>query len=100
MKIRYLHEKKEALGKAEVFERAKVLLDAEYITIKGALFVILLGLKELGIKQLNPKEVIEILGISRASFYRVKREIEEQEGWTLSGRGIMLWLHEEEGGRP
>ena len=58
MKIRYLHEKKEALGKAEVFERAKVLLDAGYITVKGALFVVLLGLKELGIKQLDPKEVI------------------------------------------
>ena len=100
MKIRYLHEKEETLGKAEVFERAKVLLDAGYITIKGALFVILLGLEELGVNKLDPREVIETLGISHASFYRVKREIEEQEGWTLSGRGIMLWLHEEEGGRP
>jgi len=96
MKIRYLHEQKEAAGKAEVFERAKVLLDAQYITIKGALFIVLLGLKELGIKKLDPKEVIETLGISHASFYRVKKEIEEQEGWNLSGRGTILWLHEED----
>ena len=94
-----------ALRANEVFERAKVLLDAGYITIKGALFVILLGLEELGVNELDPREVIETLGISPASFYRVKREIEQQEGYkikshrysTLSaGPKLMQYMEEEE----
>ena len=83
----------EALRANEVFERAKVLLDAGYITVKGALFVILLGLKELGIKQLNHTELIETLGISKSAFYKAKKEIEEQEGWKLkAAREISMWI--------
>ncbi len=70
---------------------ARELLDKGYVTTRGALFFLILNLKELGIEEIDPHEVVEILGISGAAYYKAKRAIQEKEGWDLkSTRGIRL----------
>jgi len=72
--------------RAILLESTRDLLKKGYITVKGAIFFALLGLKDLGFEEVHPEEMIRILGISRSTFYRAKREIEEQEGWGLRAR--------------
>jgi hypothetical protein len=71
---------------AAVLEGTRELLDKGYITTKGAIFFGLLSLKDAGVEEVHPGEMIKILGISKSMFYRAKREIEEQEGWKLRAR--------------
>jgi len=80
----------------EAIEAAKVLLDAGYLTTKGALLVILIGLERQGIEGFFPEEMRRELGVSRGAFYRAKREIEEDMGWTLRRqRGVRLHTRED-----
>jgi len=77
--------------RAAVLKSTRELLDKGYITVKGAIFFGLLSLKDVGVEEVDPGEMIEILGISKSMFYRAKSEIEEQEGWRLRPRsGIQL----------
>jgi len=69
-----------------VLEGTRELLDKGYITTRGAVFFGLLSLKDVGVEEIHPKEMIRLLGISRSMFYRAKKEIEEQEGWRLRAR--------------
>ena len=72
--------------RAAIIEGTKELLDKGYITAKGAIFFGLLSLKEAGIEEVYPGEMVKILGINKSTFYRAKREVEEQEGWRLRVR--------------
>jgi hypothetical protein len=72
--------------RANVLESTRKLLDKGYITAKGAIFFALLSLRELGVEEIHPEEMIRALGMSRSTFYRNKREIEEKEGWGLRAR--------------
>jgi hypothetical protein len=75
----------------EAIEKAKALLDAGYVTTKGALFMIILSLKDLGIEMIKV-QIIEMLGISKAAFYKARKEIQEQEGWKLTGKTSSIWI--------
>jgi len=55
----------------------------------------LIGLERQGIERFLPEEIGRELGISRASLYKAKREIEEDMGWTIRRqRGVQLRIQE------
>ncbi len=67
----------------------KGLLDKKYITATGALFFTFLLLRALEISELDPKEVMRILRLSKTSFYRAKKAV-ERENWFLERKSVYI----------
>jgi len=67
----------------------KELLDKKYITATGALFFTFLHLRAVGISEVDPKEVMRVLRLSKTSFYRAKKAV-EKENWFLERKSIYI----------
>lgn len=75
----------------EVTQKAKTMLDQGYLTSKGALYMILESFREKGIKSIDQDELVKFLNLSKATFYKARKEIESQQGWKLRmGRTLNL----------
>ena len=72
-------------------ESVKSLLEKGYLTNKGALFMIFELFRQQERSPLDPDELVQILNISKATFYKVAKEIQNQEGWKFKvGRTISI----------
>jgi hypothetical protein len=72
-------------------ESVKSLLDKGYLTTKGALFMIFELFRQQERNLLDPDDLINTLNISKPTFYKVTKEIQNQEGWKFKvGRTISI----------